>query len=109
LPLSKRARIEIYLPEDGKGIQRLRKAFENEFLHTFGGCTVIRDINGLYLSSNNKPEFDKITLVYTDTPFDPDEHFEAIERYADQLREAALEASSEESVLVAVHEIYHSL
>jgi hypothetical protein len=105
LPLSKRARIEIYLPA-GKKLQR---AFENEFLFTFGGCTVITDIRGLYLASNNEPDFDRIDLVYADTPFDFDKNFKALSKYTDQLREVALAATDEESILVVVHEIYHSV
>lgn len=110
MPLSARARIEIYLPERKKpGYQRLRKAFEREFLETFGGCTVIENIKGLYLSSNEKPDADKITLVYADTPFDFEKNFKAISKYADDLKKAALEASEEESILIVVHKIYHSV
>lgn len=110
MPLSKRARIEIYLPESEKGDhKRIRRAFESEFLHTFGGCTVIKDIKGLYLDSEGDTDFDRISLVYADTPFDFDENFEALSKYTDELREAALEASGEEAILVVVHGIYHSL
>jgi hypothetical protein len=110
LPLLKRARIEIYLPERGRSdYERLRGAFEQEFLTTFGGCTVIKGIKGLYLDSNGKEDRDRNSLVYADTPFDFDENFEALAEYTDQLREAALEASEEESILIVVHEIYHSL
>jgi hypothetical protein len=107
LPLSKRARIEIYLPETKNA--RLQKAFEREFLETFGGCTVIENIKGLYLSSEREPDEDEINLVYADTPFDFAENFEALSEYTDHLREAALEATGEESVLLVVHEIYHSI
>jgi hypothetical protein len=110
LPLLKRARIEIYLPGGQKALhKRLQHAFEDEFLHTFGGCTVIGDIKGLYLTSNNKPDFDRINLVYADTPFDFVKNFDALSRYTDQLKEAALEATDEESILIVVHEIYHSV
>ena len=110
MPLSKRARIEIYLPERGRNdYARMQRAFEREFLSTFGGCTVIGNIKGLYLSSERETDFDRISLVYTDTPFDFDENFEALSKYTDDLRKAALEASDEESILVVVHEIYHSL
>jgi hypothetical protein len=88
---------------------RLQKAFEQEFLETFGGCTVIENIKGLYLSSDEKTDEDKINLVYADTPFDFDENFKALSKYTDQLREAALEATEEESILIVVHEIYHSI
>ncbi len=110
MPLSKRARIEIYLPERGKTeYARLLRAFEQEFLHTFGGCTVIKDIKGLYLGADGEQDTDRINLVYADTPFDFDENFEAVSKYTDELRAAALEASEEEAVLVVVHGAYHSV
>ena len=110
MPLLKRARIEIYLPEKGSNAYaRLQRAFEEEFLQTFGGCTVIKNIKGMYVGSNSKTDTDRVNLVYADTPFDFDEHFEEISKYTDELRGAALEASQEESVLVVVHGIYHSL
>lgn len=107
--LLKRARIEAYLPEKRVRVYRqLREAVESEFLYTFGGCTVIKDIKGLYLQSGEKPEQDDITLVYADMPFGLDEYFKAISEYADAIREAAAEALPEQSVLVVVHEVYHS-
>jgi hypothetical protein len=48
-------------------------------------------------------------LIYTDAPFDFDEHFVALSKYTDALRETALEASEEESILIVVHQIYHSI
>ena len=87
----------------------LESAFEQEFLHAFGGCTVIRNIKGLYLGAEGGIEIEPVSLVYSDTPFGFDEHFDEIERYCDELRKAALDASEEESVLVVVDEIYHSV
>jgi len=110
LPLSKRARIEIYLPDKPKPAYRLlQKAFENEFLQTFGGATVIKNIKGLYLSDKGKTDSDKINLVYADTTFDFEKNFKALSKYTDDLREAALEASEEESILIVVHQIYRSI
>ena len=110
LPLSKRARIEIYIPErETSNYAVLESVFEQEFLHTFGGCTVIRNIKGMYLGSDYKTDVEPVSLVYSDTPFDFEENFDAIEQYTDELRAAALEASEEESILIVVHEIYHSL
>ena len=108
--LSKRARIEAYLPEKkAKAYRRLRVAIQDEFLFTFGGCTVIEDIKGFYLRSGTKPEQDKITLVYADMPFGLEKHFKAVSNYADAIRAAAAEALPEQSVLVVVHEVFHSL
>ena len=87
----------------------MRQAFEQEFLHTFGGCTVIKGIKGLYLDSAGNTDFDRVTLLYADTPFDFDENFGALAKYTDELREAALEVSDEESILIVVHGIYHSM
>jgi hypothetical protein len=87
----------------------MQRAFEQEFLNTFGGCTVIRNIKGLYLDSDREADVDTINLVYADTPFDFDDNFDALSKYTDELRGAALEASDEESVLVVVHGIYHSV
>jgi len=110
LPLLKRARIEIYLPERGRSdYARLQHAFEREFLHSFGGCTVIRNIKGLYLGSDDETDDDNVSLVYTDTPFDFDEYFDEISKYTDDLRDVALGASDEESILIVVHGIYHSV
>lgn len=109
MPLLKRARIEIYIPErETSDYALLENVFEQEFLHTFGGCTVIRNIKGMYLGSDNRTVVEPINLIYTDTPFDFDEQFQDIACYTDELRQAALEASEEESILVVVHEIYHS-
>ncbi len=110
MPLSKRARIEVYLPERGDDAYgRLHRAIEHEFLHTFGGCTIIKNSKGWYLGVDGSADFDRINVIYADTPFDFDENFDDISAYTDLLRDAALEATEEESVLVVVHGIYHSV
>ena len=110
MPLLRRARIEVYLPDKREiAYRRLKKAIEREFLFTFGGCTVIGDIKGLYLSSGDRRETDKITLVYADTPFGLSRNMKLISGYADSVREACSEALPEQSVLVVVHEVMHSL
>jgi hypothetical protein len=86
------------------------KAFQKEFLETFGGCTVIKDIKGLYAAAEDgKMDADKINLVYADAPFDFEKNFKALSKYTDELKKAALEASEEESILIVVHKIYHSV
>ena len=109
MPLSKRARIEVYLPIKNKAAyRRLRRTFEAEFLQTFGGCTVIRGVKGIYLLSSGKQVTDEIDLIYADTPFDFDVNADAIGHYTDELREFVLEATTEESILIVVQELYHS-
>lgn len=110
MPLSSRARIEIYLPDvPKKNYENALKAFEREFLETFGGCTVIKNIKGLYLAADGKTETDKIVLIYTDTPFEFRKNRKAISKYTDELRATAWLATEEESILIVVHELYHSL
>ena len=110
MPISARARIEIYLPDVPKKVYRnARRAFEREFLETFGGCTVIKNIKGLYRSAEGKTETDRIVLLYTDTPFEFRKNRAALSKYTDELREVAYRATDEESILIVVHEIYHSV
>ena len=110
MPISARARIEIYLPDVPKKVYRnARRAFEREFLETFGGCTVIKNIKGFYRSADGKTETDKIVLLYTDTPFEFRKNRAALSKYTDELREVAYRATDEESILIVVHEIYHSV
>lgn len=110
MPLSARARIEIYLPDVPKRVYRnARKAFEREFLETFGGCTVIKNIKGLYANADGKTDGDKIILLYADTPFEFRKNRAALSKYTDELREIAFQTTDEESILIVVHEIYHSV
>jgi hypothetical protein len=108
LPLSKRARIEIYLPADER-YSRLQTVFEREFLYTFGGCTVVRNIKGSYMAADRTSETEEINLVYADVPFGFDENLEALSRYTDSLKRVALKATKEESVLIVVHQVFHSV
>jgi hypothetical protein len=110
LPLSARARIEIYLPDVPKKTYRnARRAFEKEFMETFGGCTVIEGIKGVYLAADGKTDTDKIVLIYTDTPFEFRKNRAALSKYTDELRDVAFKVTNEESILIVVHEIYHSV
>jgi hypothetical protein len=81
---------------------------EQEFSYTFGGCTLLRGLEGNYLSRPGRIVRDRINLLYTDTSFIFEENLARISRYADRLREAAFEALEEEAVLVAVFKVYHA-
>jgi len=110
LPLSERARVEVYLPDLPRQSYRdLLDAFEQEFTYTFGGCTTARGLDGTYLSHAGTPIRDRINLVHTDTPFEFESHVAALSRYADELRAAAMAALDEEAVLVVVTKVFHSV
>lgn len=109
MPLSDRARIEIYLPNlPSQPYQLLLSALQQELTYTFGGCSLVKGVSGTYLSFDGSPVSDQICIIYADAPFDFDEHFVTISKYADELRDAAFEALEEESVLVVAMKVYHA-
>jgi len=109
LPLSERARIEVYLPDlPTPAYQELLEALEREFTYTFGGCTILRGLSGSYLSRLGLPMEDRINLIYSDTPFGFDASFDRVSRYADTLRMAAFQALDEEAILIAALKVYHA-
>jgi hypothetical protein len=109
LPLSEKVRIEVYLPDVPSPAYRdLLEALEQELTFTFGGCTLMRGLEGNYLSVQGLRMRDRINLLYADAPFDLAANFESVSRYTDELREAAFAALEEEAILIAVHSVYHS-
>lgn len=110
MPLSERARIEVYLPDlPSAAYQELLDGLVVEFTYTFGGCTLIRGLSGSYLSQLGLPVDDRVNLLYTDSPFSFDEGFELVSRYSDALRQTAYEALDEEAILVATYRVFHSV
>ena len=75
MPLSEKARIEVYLPDLPKpAYQNLFMALEQEFTYAFGGCTVVRGLNGSYLSRLGQRVQDRVNVIYTDAPFSFEEN-----------------------------------
>lgn len=110
MPLLERARVEVYVPDlPTPQYRNLVLSFEEEFTYAFGGCTIVRGLDGSYLSRLGAKTPDRITLVYADLPIALSTNFKKAARYADELTVAALDALSEESVLVTVGSIYHAL
>ena len=109
MPLLERARVEVYVPDlPAPHYRDLLLSFEEEFTYAFGGCTIVRGLDGSYLSQAGVKTPDRINLIYTDLPVALSTNFETAARYADELKQAAFEALSEEAVLVAVGQIYHA-
>jgi hypothetical protein len=109
LPLSEKARIEVYLPDvPRQAYQDLLAALEQEFTYAFGGCTTVRGLEGNYLSRLGLRVRDRIDLVYSDAAFAFDDNFDLISRYTDELRRAAFEALEEEAVLIVAFKVYHA-
>lgn len=109
MPLSEKARVEVYLPDLPRAAyQDLLNELAQEFTYTFGGCTIIRGLDGSYLSQAGSQIQDRINLIYTDTPYAFEENFEIISTYADKLKAAVNTALEEEAVLVTSLKIYHA-
>ncbi len=70
MPLSEKARVEVYLPDLPRAAyQDLLSALAQEFTYTFGGCTIVRGLDGSYLSHPGLQIQDRINLIYTDTQY----------------------------------------
>jgi uncharacterized protein YozE (UPF0346 family) len=109
LPLSDKARIEVYIPDLPRpAYQELLNALDREFTYTFGGCTILRNLGGSYLSKLGFKIQDRINLIYTDTSFPFEKNFEKISRYTDELKQAIYEALEEEAVFIVVLKVYHA-
>ncbi|MGH7900722.1 MAG: hypothetical protein ACRENZ_03195 [Thermodesulfobacteriota bacterium] len=109
MPLSEKARIEVYLPDlPKKTYQNLLNSLDQEFTYTFSGCTILRGLEGSYLSRLGQKMQDRVTLIYADTPFAFDNNLESISRYADELRNAVFRALEEETILIVAFKVYHS-
>lgn len=110
MPLLERARVEVYVPDlSSPPYRNLLLAFEEEFTYAFGGCTVVKGLDGSYLSHAGVRIPDRINLIYTDLPFALSTNFDSTARYTQLLKEAAHAALAEEAVLVAASQIYHSV
>ncbi len=109
MPLSEKARVEVYIPDlPAPAYQELLERLEREFTFGFGGCTILRGLSGSYLSDFGVPIQDRITLIYTDLPYALSRHLTTLSTYADELRNAAFLALDEEAILVTVTQVYHS-
>lgn len=109
MPLSEKARVEVYVPDlPSPAYQNLLDTLEQEFTYTFGGCTIVRGLHGSYLSEAGSPMADRINVIYTDAAIRFDPNFSALSQFTDKLWQAAFDALEEEAVLVAVFKVYHA-
>jgi hypothetical protein len=63
LPLLERVRLEVYLPDPSiPEYDNLLTSFA-EFTYAFGGCTILRGLEGCYLSQFGKRIHDRINVT----------------------------------------------
>jgi hypothetical protein len=110
LPLLERVRVEVYLPDPHvTEYDNLLRSFESEFTYAFGGCTIIRGLEGNYRSRLGNRIIDRINLIYADVPLALSLDFALVAAYVRELKRASIEALTEEDVMVAVTQIYHTV
>jgi hypothetical protein len=108
LPLSEKARVEVYIPDSpGPAYRESLEKLDLEFTHTFGGCTILRGIDGSYLSGRGRVVRDRMNLIYTDTPLSIRDNFAQFSKYGEALHVAVQRALEEEAVLVVMFGVYH--
>lgn len=109
MPLFAKGRIEVYLPDLlDPAYKNLLLALENEFTYNFGGCTVVSGLDGSYLSRYGVKIHDRITLIYTDSPYSFKEQLQILSSYTDKIRASAFDALNEEAIFVVAFEVFHS-
>ena len=109
MPLLERVRVEVYLPDLPSDYQNLLRSFEEEFTYAFGGCSILRGVEGSYLSESGERIPDRISVLYSDAPLALSTNFDSVAAYVGELKRAAMEALSEESVLISVEQVYHAV
>ncbi|MEW6130824.1 MAG: hypothetical protein AB1757_27590 [Acidobacteriota bacterium] len=92
MPLSKKVRIEIFIPDlPDPAYARILEELGDELSYAFGGCTAISSA-GKYRSDSGVILPDKINILFTDTPFDWDKDQVIIEQYAEELCDVVQQA-----------------
>lgn len=110
MPLLEQVRVEVYIPDPSlTDYENLLRSFEAEFTYAFGGCTILRGLEGSYLSRFGSRIHDRIDVIYSDIPLALSIEFAAIAGYVREVKRAAADALAEEAVLVAVTQVYHSV
>ena len=109
MPLLEQVRIEVYIPEPQlPEYENLVHLLANELTYAFGGCSIVRGIEGSYLSIYGDRIPDRITVIYTDVPIALSTEFAVVAAYSRTLKEAVMEALAEEAVMISVEQVYHA-
>ena len=108
MPLSAKVRVEIFIPDLPDPVYALiLEEFGDELTYAFGGCTITAS-SGKYRSASGLILPDKINILFSDTPFEWEQDRAVIERYAEELADVTRRGlRSEETILIALHPVYH--
>ena len=110
MPLLERTRVEVYVPDLPKSeYQDLLQSFQEELTYAFGGTSIVRGLEGSYLSTHGVRIPDRVSVLYSDAPLALSTDFAVVAAYVRELKNAAMDALSEETVLIAVEQVYHAV
>jgi hypothetical protein len=106
-----RVRVEVYIPiRYEPAYQGTLSWLIREFTELRGGCTVIENTGGYYLSQENEIIEDRVSVVYCDFPMSwakRAERHEALQ-YCAGLQTFLLEHLREEAVLIVAYPLSHT-
>ena len=107
-----RIRVEVYVPV------RYESAYQDtlawlirEFTELRGGCTVIENSGGYYLSTSNEIIDDRVSIIYSDFPMNWSKRGDRNEvtKYCAELQKFLLEnLMEEEAILIVAYPVTHS-
>ena len=110
MPLLERVRIEVYLPESQiPDYENLLQSLAKELTYAFGGCSIVRGMEGRYLSVLGQHIPDRINLLYCDAPLALSLDFAIVAAYSRELKERVMDSLAEEDVMVSVGQVYHAV
>ncbi len=107
--LSEKVRVEIFIPDlPDPSYRRLLTEFETELSYTFGGCTLL-SASGNFRSQSGLIFPDNVSILFIDVALELEQDRLRIGQYVDRVRDAINKAlPREESILIAVHPVYHA-
>jgi len=106
-----RIRVEVYLPVRYEAAyQETLSWLVEEFTYLRGGCTVLENTGGYYLSQSNQIIDDRVIVVYCDFSMNWSKRAERDEalRYCTELQTFLLENLWEEAVLIVAYPVSHT-
>ena len=106
-----KSRIEVYIPIRYEiAYQETLSWVTEELTRLRGGCTVIENVGGYYLSSSDEIITDRVNIVYSDFPMNwdvPTERGKVLD-YCHSLQKFLLENLWEEAILIVALPVFHA-
>ena len=107
-----RIRVEVYVPiRYEAAYQETLSWLISEFTELRGGCTVLENMGGYYLSESNRIIDDRVSVVYCDFPMNWNKRTERseVQEYCTALQTFLLENLwDEEAVLIVAYPVSHT-